>query len=223
MKAVFIDLDKTIIHYDDPSLDDNMMLEWLRREGVSNPEGIYFTNEWPDIKKRLDYLNVDLSEYRNKWRPRFPDVEIKYKKRMVHENEVRLNEGALEFLEDLVIPVALISNSAPKVVDYMLEHFELSGYFNYLFRRKYDFDDITKPHASVGNNARISLGLTNSDKICMIGDSNSDMQFAKNCGFIGINMFFKQNEFDFFFDSFSEMHNYFRENYSKCLRGIKHV
>lgn len=215
--AIFIDLDKTIIHYDEISLDDNMMLEWLRGEGVINPEKIYFSKDWHDMEKRLCYLGVTLEEYRYEWRPRFSDIEIEYKKKLLKNKKARLNEGSKEFIDDLIIPLALISNSAPKVVDFMLEQFNLGDKFSYIYRRPYDFEDIKKPNSKVCKDAMKLLGITDPSRIAMIGDSKADMLFAKNSGLFAINLFFEQKHYDLFFHDFPEMHTYFKKIYKYVM------
>jgi FMN phosphatase YigB (HAD superfamily) len=213
MKALFFDLDYTIVHYDDDSLDDKMMLEWLKSEGVENPEKIYFSDTWTNLDERMKYFGIDLDTYRLEWRPRFPNIEMIHKKRLYDNEKIWINKGAKEFINDLTIPKALISNSAPIVVDWLLNEFGLGDSFDYIYKRPYDYDDIRKPDPKVASEVMKALSIESPSEIGMIGDSKTDIEFARNSGLISIVMYNNIEGTDLFFTNFNDMHTKLRLSY----------
>jgi len=218
MKALFFDLDYTIVHYDYESLDDKMMLEWLRSEGVNEPEKIYFSNEWNNLEKRMKYFRTDINTYKLEWRPRFQTIEMEHKRRLYNNGKIWINDGAKEFINDVKVPKALISNSASSVVDWLLDKFQLSNSFDYIYRRPYDYEDIRKPDSRVATKVMEAMFLDSQSKIGMIGDSITDMVFAKNAGLISISLFHKLNGCDMYFETFEEMSRHLKKLYPSSFR-----
>ena len=201
-----LDLDYTIVHYDDNSLDNKMMLEWLKSEGVKNPEKIYFSEAWTNLDERMKYFGIDLDTYRSEWRPRFPNIEMTHKKRLYDNEKLWINKGAKKFINDLTIPKALISNSAPIVVDWLLNKFGLDDSFDYIYKRPYDYEDIKKPDPKVALEVMNAMSLENPNEIGMVGDSKTDLDFARNSGLISIIIYNNIEGADLFFSSFDDMH-----------------
>lgn len=219
MKALFFDLDYTIVNYDDDSLDDKMMLEWLKSEGVKNPEKIYFSDSWTNLDERMKYFGIDLDTYRLEWRPRFPNIEMTHKKRLYDNEKIWINKGAKEFINNLTIPKALISNSAPIVVDWILNKFGLDDSFDYIYKRPYDYEDIRKPDPRVALEVMKAMLLENPNDIGMIGDSKTDLDFARNSGLTPILLFNSNHKTDLYFGDFNELHVYFKQKFSQSLKN----
>ena len=211
LEAVFIDLDRTLILYDDPNLENNMVLKWLKSIGYSDPENIFFSEEWSDHSKRYDLLGVDKWTYRTKLRPLFQDVELEYKKNLLRFGKVKIAPHAKEFLEQIKLPKALISNSAFSLVQFMTRYFYIEDFFNYIYKRPYDYEDLCKPDCRVAQEVIKSMHLSTYSKIAMIGDSSIDMKFANNSNLKAIAIFNNLKESDLYFKNFTHLLQYFKE------------
>jgi len=217
--AFFLDYDDTIVRYSQSNLNEQIMIEWLSSEGIPNPKLTFFTDRWRDMKQRLDMLGTDYITYRTVIRPRFQFVELEYKKRLLKNGRMTLNDGVLDFLDDSAVPLALISNSSPLVLNYFLDVFGIEDLFSYIYKRKYDLDDVIKPDKCIADEALATLGLSAPGRVAMIGDSDVDVRFARNANLFSINLFTVQEGCDLHFSGFPEMHSYFKDDCPDCLKG----
>ena len=213
LDALFIDLDRTILIYDDLDMENNIVLRWLSYLGYQNPEKLFYSEDWNKLEERYKMLDTNEIDYKLNLRPKFQKVELDYKQELFRAGKVTMAAGAACLLKNINIPTALISNSAYPLVDFMVQEFGINGVFDFVYRRPYNFEDIRKPDCRVGFKAMHTMGLLPTSNIVMVGDSMIDMKFARNCGFKAFNIASQQEDYDHFFLNFQALHQYFKKVY----------
>lgn len=101
-------------------------------------------------------------------------------------NNTKPYDGITEFLHHCVekeIQVAVLTNKTEKIACKMIEHF----FPDIPFRFTWGNNNIRplKPAPDAGALAELKFGLP-SNRIVYVGDSEGDMQFARNCGMIAL-------------------------------------
>lgn len=205
-KYILIDLEDTITIHNDLDRIKSIMLEWLKFNCVSNPIEIYENPNFKTRSTRLELLGISEEQYK-KWYQNFNDVEFEEYYKKYKNNEININKDTIEFIKKSKIPLILVSNSSPKWIDYILEEYNLTKYFCYIFHRKYLLDDIKKPDKKVIQLIQEELNDDISNDSIVIGDSVIDYKFALNCGlnFIGV---YNKIEDTIHFNNFKELYNY---------------
>ena len=83
-------------------------------------------------------------------------------------------------MQNCKLPKVLVSNSSPKWIDFILDKSGLSKYFTYIWKRKYNYNDVKKPNKEIKTQIEEILKQPISSDSIMIGDSKVDADFATN-------------------------------------------
>jgi len=217
IESIFMDLDNTIVHYNNKFIDYEIIYDWLTNCGVTEPEKIIFSNDWENLEKRLDFFGVDYKTFMSEWNPRFKISELNIKKQAIQKNEISLYDGVKDFIKRINIPLALVTNSSREVVDLILSHFNLNNSFDYVFTRNYDYIDLKKPDKKVSEIVIQKLGICKRN-IVMIGDSRGDMDFSINSNLKFFNVHDRQIKSDYFFANFRSLYTYCLKKYPSIFK-----
>ncbi len=207
-KYILIDLEDTLTVYQDKDRAQHTKIEWLIYNRVPNPEEVLAHPDFKTRSTRLGLLGIDETEYR-KWYLNFSDVEFAFFKQKYLAGQMEIKPDALAFIKNSPLPVILVSNSSPKWIDFILDAYRLTPYFNYIFKRTYEFDDIRKPDKRVLDIIECDIRDVVSSDSVMIGDARNDYLFAQNCHLKFIAMF-NQFEGAVTFDNFKDVADYLK-------------
>ena len=87
----------------------------------------------------------------------------------------------IDTLADLDIAMGIVSSNQQETVDFLLEHFELSGLFDTAYGREATIESLTlrKPNPHYLNRALSDL---DAESALYVGDNESDIEAAENAG-----------------------------------------
>lgn len=209
-KYILIDLEDTLTVYQDKERAKSTIIEWLNYNHVPNPEEIISNPDFKRRETRLPLLGINENEYK-KWFLNFNEVEFTFFKKNYSAKTMEIKSDAIDFIKNAPYPVILVSNSSPKWIDFILNEYQLTPYFRYIFKRTYEYDDIRKPDKRVADIIENAIHDTISPDSIMIGDAKNDYLFAQNCGFKFIAMF---NQFENIptFDNFTDVADYIKND-----------
>ena len=89
--------------------------------------------------------------------------------------------GDLGSLADLDVPMGIVSSNQQQTVDFLLDHFELSGLFDTAYGREATIESLTlrKPNPHYLDRALADL---DAESALYVGDNESDIKAAENAG-----------------------------------------
>ncbi|MDR2902351.1 MAG: HAD family hydrolase [Lactobacillales bacterium] len=117
-------------------------------------------------------------------------------------------EDVLSYFQERQIPQLLVSNKVHEIVNEEVVRLKLDKYFHVVDGSK--GDGLYKPAAEL---AKKLLHGVSYEKILVIGDGASDMQFAKNLGGVGI----------FIRDTLPEKEKIVFDHHAKDMRQLKEI
>ncbi|MFD1586894.1 HAD family hydrolase [Halorientalis brevis] len=89
--------------------------------------------------------------------------------------------GDLDSLADLDVPMGIVSSNQQETVDFLLDHFEISGLFDTAYGREATIESLTlrKPNPHYLERALADL---DAESALYVGDNESDIRAAENAG-----------------------------------------
>ena len=164
---------------------DSILLETLRHSSTKRtPERKERNKFWFSGNGYIDYLKKwGTNNVHDFWKC-FDEIDYEYRKILVQKNEILLFNDAKSVLEELYNEnkkLAIISNSADYIVDFIVKKFNINKYFNYFFGLSFDKDQsIAKPSplGVLSVLEKLKYDPTK-EKAIMIGDSIVDVYAAK--------------------------------------------
>ncbi|MBY9006424.1 MAG: HAD hydrolase-like protein [Candidatus Lokiarchaeota archaeon] len=159
-------------------------LEWFEIEKI--PIRKERDNFWGLGVEYIDLLKVwgvYLENYGKFWKV-FDSIDFKNRKILINQKKIRLYSDVIEVLEKLAKlnkKLAIVSNTAKYIVDYIVSIFGIDKYVHYAFGLGYEKEqEIAKPSPE-GIKFTLKKLKFNSElsKAIMIGDSKVDIYAAK--------------------------------------------
>lgn len=126
-------------------------------------------------------------------------------------SKIKIEESAINFIKKNKNILILVSNSAPKWIDFILEKYGIKKYFKYIFYREYKIDDVKKPSKEVIKIIEDDINDNIDNSSLVIGDSYTDYLFAKNCNLKFICMYNRIEDCNSYKD-FNEVDKLIKEN-----------
>ncbi len=186
--AYFIfDLDDCLIHIPDSvNYFDSILVKTLENLSATIPDRTERNSLWcagEEYKTILKEWNV--SDIDGFWEE-FDFTDFNQRKVFIQENKINLYSDVQETLTLLITSktsprVALISNTADYVVDYMLKEFKLEGFFQEVFALSSEYTQEYAKPSPLG----VQIILENLDydpkksRAVLVGDSQADIIAAK--------------------------------------------
>jgi len=182
------DLDNSLLYIPDPpQYFDNILVETLKsfwiKQIPSREERNKFWNSGEHYIDLLDKWGIKLKDGELFWR-RFDAKDFEKRKILIANNKITLFSDALDVLKKLKAAgkkLALVTNTAKYIVDYVVEKFKLNDYFHDIFALGYGKEqEIAKPSPEGINLILKNLGFNQKKfSAIMIGDSKLDIIAAK--------------------------------------------
>ncbi len=192
-KAVIFDLDGTLLDTISDITDSvNAALKKLNHKEFCEDEYKYFAGKGIDelIYAAIAKGKIDASEFNN--------IKAGYIREYAskHNSKTKLFPGIMELLENLRknnISVNVLSNKPHFQTETVLEHYFKDFKFDLAFGKKPEYK--IKPNPESALEMVKLLGLTTND-ILYVGDTNTDIETAKNANFdsIGVLWGFRDEE-----------------------------
>lgn len=164
---------------------DNILLETLKLCLTKHvPERKERNKFWFSGNSYIDYLKKwGANNFHDFWKY-FDEIDFEYRKILVQKNEILLFDDVKSVLEKIYNEnkkLAIISNSADYIVDFIVKKFNINKYFNYFFGLSFDKDQsIAKPSPLGVLSVLEKLKYDpKKEKAIMVGDSIVDVYAAK--------------------------------------------
>ncbi len=182
------DLDNSLLYIPDPpSYFDNILVETIKsftiKEIPSREERNKFWNSGEDYMVLLQKWGIKLKEGELFWR-KFDANDFEKRRILIADNKITLFLDVLNVLNKLKAAgkkLALVSNTAKYIVNYVIKEFKLENYFHDIFALGYGIEqEIAKPSPKGISLILKNLGFNpNKSSAIMIGDSKIDIIAAK--------------------------------------------
>ena len=164
---------------------DNILFETLKQGTTKHiPVRSERNKFWFSGNGYIDYLKKwGMNDFHDFWKC-FDEIDFEYRKILVQKNEILLFNDVKSVLEEIYNEnkkLAIISNSADYIVDFIVKEFNITKYFNYFFGLSFDKDQsIAKPSPLGVLSVLEKLNYDpKKEKAIMIGDSIVDVYAAK--------------------------------------------
>jgi len=181
-KAVLFDLDGTLLKtYDDFAISMNRAFE--KCGFPTHPHDYYLRFFGAGIREIFEAVLPDFKD-----RARFEEVLNVYEEDYLTNCTVRTARypkmsETLSVLRDSAVRCGIITNKTENVSRMQIEHFYPDTAFEFIWGGTGERP--LKPEAAAGREACLKLGLSPSE-IMYVGDSETDMIFAKRAGFFAL-------------------------------------
>ena len=182
------DLDNSLLYIPNPpKYFDNILVETLKSFWVkkipSREERNKFWNSGEHYIDLLDKWGIKLKERELFWR-RFDAKDFEKRKILIANNKIKLFPDVINVLDKLKAAskqLALVTNTAKYIVDYIVKKFKLHNYFDDIFALGYGKEqEIAKPSPEGINIVLKNIGFNHKKSYAiMIGDSKLDIIAAK--------------------------------------------
>jgi len=183
------DLDNCLLNIPHPSeYFDNILVETIKRlTGAPLPNRQERNKFWYSGEKYIEILKKwgvgDLNHF---WM-HFDEIDFKHRKELLLKKQLTLFEDVREALENLFEKgkkIAIISNSADYIVEYIVKEFNIKHFFHEILGLGFDKDQgIAKPSPAGILSLLKKLNYDpNDSKALMTGDSILDVYAAKRAG-----------------------------------------
>ena len=209
-KYILIDLEDTITIHKDKERVKSVMIRWLKNNGIKDAENIYNNPNFKNRESRLKLLKITKKEY-EKWYENFKEAEFEEYYEKFKLGEIKIEKSAIDFIKKNKNILILVSNSAPKWIDFILEKYGIKKYFKYIFYREYKINDVKKPSKEVIKIIENDINDNIDNSSIVIGDSYTDYLFAKNCNLKFVCMYNKIENCNIYKD-FNEVDELIKEN-----------
>jgi HAD superfamily hydrolase (TIGR01549 family) len=182
------DLDNSLLYIPEPPhYFDRILVETIikfsNKEVPLKEERNKFWSSGDKYTELLENWGVEVNEWELFWKY-FDEIDFKKRKVLIAENKISLFSDVLEVLKTLKNAqkkLAIVSNTARYIVNYVIQNFKLKDYFHNIFGLGYGKEqELAKPSP-----AGIRLSLNNlgynpkNSSAIMIGDSMVDIIAAK--------------------------------------------
>jgi len=164
---------------------DNILLETLKQGSTKHiPVRSERNKFWFSGNSYIDYLKKwGMKNFHDFWKY-FDEIDFEYRKILVQKNEVLLFNDVKCVLEKIYNEnkkLAIISNAADYIIDFIVKKFNINKYFDYFFGLSFDKDQsIAKPSPLGVLSVLKKLKYDpKTEKAIMIGDSIVDVYAAK--------------------------------------------
>ncbi len=182
------DLDNSILNIPNPSeYFDNILLEAIKTFSVKElPQREERNNFWHLGDHYIELLKkwgVNLKDYGEFWK-KFDSIDFENRKNLIEKNQISLFPDVNDVIRQLSLSkkkMAIVSNTASYIVDFILDKFKINDFFHDAFGLGYGKDQgIAKPSPE-GIKLTLSKLKYNPNKssAIMIGDSIVDIFAAK--------------------------------------------
>ncbi len=182
------DLDNCLLYIPRPSeYFDNILLESIKK--LSSPEEDLPTRDernefWKSGEEYINLLKIWGVPNPDIFWKQFDEVDHDYRNLLVKKKEIHLfNDvlGVLKELQDDDKKVAIVSNTADYIVDFILKEFKITEYFHACFGLGFDKDQaMAKPSPAGILSVLEKLSFNpKKSKALMVGDSIVDVYAAK--------------------------------------------
>lgn len=182
------DLDNSLLYIPNPpEYFDKILKKSIKAFSVSSiPERIERNQFWLSGDQYKTYLKnwgITLKDYNEFWK-KFDSIDFQIRKEFVPERKIRLFSDVIYVLNKLLDAgkkLAIISNTARYIVDYIIKEFNLGDYFHEIFGLGYGNEqELAKPSPEGIKMILNKLDYNkNHSKALMIGDSLVDIFAAK--------------------------------------------
>ena len=180
MKIILLDLEDTItVHKTGLNRQNEVTIKWLSYNGIENPVEFMALPEYKNRQERIKKIGITEKEY-EKWYCNYSDIEFEKYLEDYSKGDITIASNVENFLQNCKLPKVLVSNSSPKWIDFILDKSGLSKYFTYIWKRKYNYNDVKKPNKEIKTQIEEILEQPISSDSIMIGDSKVDADFATN-------------------------------------------
>ena len=182
------DLDNSLLKIPYPTeYFDNILVETINtfriKEIPQREERDKFWSLGDHYINHLKKWGINLDNYGEFWK-NFDEIDFDYRKKLIKDNKISLYSDVYSVLEQLSISskkLAIVSNTAKYIVDYITEQFNLRKYFHDAFGLGYKKEqEIAKPSPKgiLQTLNKLNYNFDSSSAI-MIGDSFVDIFAAK--------------------------------------------
>ena len=185
------DLDNCLLNFQNPSeYFDNVLFETIKRLTKAQlPSRKERDKFWLSGEKYIDMLeNWGLNDINHFWK-HFDEIDFELRKLLLKQDELSLYHDVndvLNRLKNADKKIAIISNAADYIVDYIVQKFQILDIFDDIFGLGFDKDqEIAKPSpfGILKVLKKLNFNPDNS-KAIMIGDSRLDIYAAKRANII---------------------------------------
>lgn len=196
-KPFIFDLDGTFVLRKNDGWIRDLLVLWLKRNGIDDPRIYIDDPRWSDRSQRAALFGISQEKYEI-WNGNFARVEYDNFVSQTENNQIYLAEGTIELLESIPEPKLLVSNACKEWVNYAADFFGIRKYFDYIFERDYRFGQPKKPDPRMKDILTRHTGLL-IDGGVVVGDTASDSEFAANlnCKFISVYNKLIKSDFSF--------------------------
>ncbi|MHA1293963.1 MAG: HAD family hydrolase [Promethearchaeota archaeon] len=180
------DLDNSLLHIPNPSeYFDDVLVKTLKTLSTKDiPERQKRNNFWSSGENFINLLTEWGVKDVDKFWKYFDEIDFKKRKELTLKNKIFFYEDVypvLDKINEKNKKLALVSNTANYIVDYMLKIFKVNHYFNEIFALGFNKDiEFAKPSPKgiLIVLKRMNYNPKKSNAI-MIGDSSADIIAAK--------------------------------------------
>jgi len=180
------DLDNCLLNIPNPSeYFDKVLVETIKKLTLNHlPERKERNKFWFAGEKYVDFLNKwGIGNINDFW-TKFDETDYEFRKDLLDKKELNLYEDVIEVLNKLKSKgkkLAIISNAANYIVEFIVNQFDIDHYFDETFGLGYGKDQaIAKPSPGGILNVLQNMNFNpNNNKALMVGDSRLDIYAAK--------------------------------------------
>jgi HAD superfamily hydrolase (TIGR01549 family) len=180
-----------LLNFKDPAkYFDNVLVETIKRiTAAPLPSRKERNKFWLSGEKYIDMLeNWGINDVNHFWM-HFDDIDFELRKNLLSQDELNLYhdvKDVISRLKEAGKKIAIISNAADYIVDYILKRFQILDLFDEIFGLGFDKDQaIAKPSPFGILKVLKKLNFNRDEsKAMMIGDSRLDIYAAKRANIV---------------------------------------
>ncbi|ASJ07100.1 HAD family hydrolase [Thermococcus pacificus] len=218
LRGLIFDVDETLVYYEGYNHRD-WYEEWVKPElekhGIALDYETYrrtVTGELP--RSYVERFGIDHVEF---WKL-VDRVNLSYRQEMARLGRIKPfpDVSALKELRNLGLKLAAVSNASQDCTEFVLDLFNLRGYFDVVYGKDYSNLDGVKPNPYLVEKALKALNLKPEEAL-MVGDSAHDVLAGKGAGLRTVNVtrFGKVEGADYYVKDLWELVELVKELFSK--------
>ena len=204
LRGLIFDVDETLVYYegyDHREWYEKWVLPELRQHGIDLDYETYQKTVQGGLPRSyVERLGIDHIEF---WKI-VDEVNLRYRREMARLGRIKSfpDVAALGELRRLGLKLAAVSNASQECTEFVLDCFELRGYFDVVYGKDYSNLDGVKPNPYLVRKALKALGLKPEEGL-MVGDSLHDVLAGKRAGLKTVNVtrFGKVEGADYYVDT----------------------
>ncbi len=208
LKGLIFDVDETLVYYegyDHREWYENWVMPELRKRGIDLDYETYrktVTGELP--RSYVERFEIDHVEF---WKI-VDAVNLDYRREMAGLGKIKAfpDVGALQELRELGLKLGAVSNASQECTEFVLDLFDIRGYFDAVYGKDYSNLDGVKPNPYLVEKALKVLGLKPEEGL-MVGDSLHDVLAGKRAGLevVNVTRFGKVEGADYYVENLWEL------------------